>query len=91
MYGIFLIVVSGISLRGFPETIITKMVGFAKLYPPYKKTSRSHALRQCHWRRGNPLWLPAPTKNRILCFRGKSFRAAKTFASEGNPLWLPLT
>ncbi|TGO03446.1 hypothetical protein PN36_05860 [Candidatus Thiomargarita nelsonii] len=22
--------------------------------------------------------------------RGKSFRAAKTFASEGNPLWLPL-
>jgi len=33
----------------------------------------------------------APTEDRILCFRGKSFRAAKTFASEGNPLWLPLT
>ncbi|TGO02059.1 hypothetical protein PN36_31115 [Candidatus Thiomargarita nelsonii] len=31
----------------------------------------------------------APTEDRILCFRGKSFRAAKTFASEGNPLWLP--
>jgi len=42
------------------------------------------------YRVGQPQGI-APTEDRILCFRGKSFRAAKTFASEGNPLWLPLT